>query len=185
MERKLLLTFIVLFIAFQGLIAQNRYITKKGHVKFFSSALIEDITANNHQVLSIIDIENNEVAVDIPIKSFDFRKKLMQEHFNENYMESEKFPKATFKGSFNGTDDLSNKVDGTYNVNAKGELTIHGVTKQIEVPVNITIKGQKLTAELIFDIAVKEYDVKIPKLMFNKIAEVIEVTGKFEFSPYN
>jgi polyisoprenoid-binding protein YceI len=165
--------------------AQERFLTRTGYVKFFSSALIEDITANNNEVLSIIDIKKNEVAVDIPIKSFVFRKKLMQEHFNENYMESEQFPKATFKGTFDRVNDLSNRIEGTYSVNAKGELTIHGVTKSIEVPVEITVGKNGLSANLIFDIAVKEYDVKIPKLMFKKIAEVVEVTGKFEYSPYN
>jgi len=100
-------------------------------------------------------------------------------------MESEKFPKATFKGVFDQNVDLSKGTEGTYNVNARGELMIHGVTKQIAVPVEIIVEKNAISASLIFNVEVEEFGVKIPKLMFKKIAEVVEVTAAFQYKPYN
>ena len=184
MKLQALISCLVVSMSINVTCAQDLHMTKKGHVKFFSGALIEDITATNDEVLAVIDVKKNEVAVDIPIKSFVFRKKLMREHFNENYLESEKFPKATFKGNFKGNSDITNLVDGTYTVTAKGELTIHGVKKNIDTLVQIIISQQRLSASFGFDITVKEYGVKVPRLMFKKIAKVVEVTANFDFEPY-
>ena len=93
---KLALT-IVLLLSAVALQAQDRYLTRTGHIKFFSKAPLEDIEANNNKVLSIVDLSKGEVAVDLLIKAFEFEKKLMQEHFNENYLESDKYPKSTFR----------------------------------------------------------------------------------------
>lgn len=182
---KHLFTYILLIASVISLGAQDRYLTRTGHVKFFSDELIEDITANNNEVMSTIDIKKNEVEVDIPIKAFVFRKNLMQKHFNENYLETERFPRATFKGTFDEVTDLSNRIDGTYGVNAIGELTIHGVTKSIAVPVQIIVGKKMLSANFVFNIEVADFDIKSPKFMFKKIAETMEVTGKFEYKCSN
>lgn len=164
--------------------AQDRHLTRSGTVKFFSSAPMEDIEAVTNKALSIIDIKKSEVAVDILMKSFSFDKKLMQEHFNENYMESDKFPKASFKGAYVADSNITNLVDGTYEVTAKGEMSIHGVKKQVETPVKLTIKGGKISANFVFKVNVDAYGIKIPKVVVKNIAEEVEVTCAFEYEPY-
>ena len=183
MKLKLLFTLTTLMM---GLLvqAQDKYLTRAGSVKFFSSAPMEDIEAHTNKALSIIDVKKNEVAVEMLIKTFEFEKKLMQEHFNENYMESDKYPKATFRGTFNGNDNLTKMADGTYEVTAKGELTIHGKKKQIETPVKLKVSDGKLSADFVFMANVKEFGIKIPKVVVKNIAEEVEVTASFQYEPY-
>lgn len=182
---KFLLTVFAFMLTLMGAQAQDRHLTRSGSVKFFSSAPMEDIEAVTNKALSIIDIKKSTVAVDILMKSFSFDKKLMQEHFNENYMESDKFPKGSFKGAYVADSNISNLVDGTYEVLAKGELSIHGVKKQIETPVTLNIKGRKISANFVFKVNVAEFDIKIPKVVVKNIAEEVEVTCAFEYEPYN
>ncbi len=184
MKFNTILTIILLAACTSLSMAQDRYLTRSGSVKFFSTAPLEDIEAHTNKALSIIDIKKGEVAVDILIKSFEFEKKLMQEHFNENYMESDKYSKATFKGNYGSNENIANMVDGTYDVVAKGDLTIHGVKKAIETPVTITVSGGKLSANMVFMANVKEFGIKIPKVVVRNIAEEVEVTASFEYEPY-
>jgi polyisoprenoid-binding protein YceI len=109
----------------------------------------------------------------VPVKSFKFEKQLMQEHFNESYMESDKFPKAEFKGKMNAT-DLSK--DGTYKTVVNGKLTIHGVTKDVQIPGTIIVKGAELTLNAKFNVATADYNIQIPSVAKGKIANQIEVT---------
>lgn len=180
---KLALT-IVLLLSAVALQAQDRYLTRTGHIKFFSKAPLEDIEANNNKVLSIVDLSKGEVAVDLLIKAFEFEKKLMQEHFNENYLESDKYPKSTFKGTFSVPEGLKSMTDGVYELDVKGQLNIHGVTKDIETKSSLTVKGGKLSGELKFFVAVKDYKIKIPNVVVKNIAEQVEVTANFEYEPY-
>lgn len=148
-----------------------------GYVKFFSSALIEDITAENRQASAYFNPETGEAVFLIPITGFVFEKSLMQEHFNENYLESDKFPEAHFKGKISGYSPGQSESAAV----AEGEMTIHGVTKKISVPGKILRSGSTLRMEAVFDVALVDYDIEIPKLMFQKIAEKVAVTTHFEF----
>jgi hypothetical protein len=152
-----------------------------GYVRFFSDALIEDITAENKQARAIFDLGSGEAVFLIPITGFEFRKSLMKEHFNENYMESKKYPEADFKGKIIGFDPASNNSKAT----AEGSMTIHGVTKQVKIPGLITTKGETLILEAVFPVILNDYQVEIPKLMFQNIAEEVEVTVRFEFKKTN
>lgn len=174
------------FLIFSGFAAkaQDRFLTRTGHIRFYSEAPMENIEANNHKVLSIVDLSKGQVAVDLLIKAFEFEKKLMQEHFNENYMESEKFPKSTFKGTFDVPDALKAMTDGTYELDVKGDLTIHGVTKPIETKSTLILKGGKLSGALLFNVNVKEFDIKIPNVVVKNIAETVEVTANFDYEVY-
>ena len=174
------------FLIFSGLSAeaQDRFLTRTGHIRFYSEAPMENIEANNNKVLSIVDLSKGQVAVDLLIKAFDFEKKLMQEHFNENYMESEKYPKSTFKGTFSVPDGLKARTDGSYELDVKGDLTIHGVTKPIETKSTLTLKGGKLSGALLFNVNVKEFDIKIPNVVVKNIAETVEVTANFDYEVY-
>jgi hypothetical protein len=164
--------------------AQDRFLTRTGHIRFYSEAPMENIEANNNKVLSIVDLSKGQVAVDLLIKAFEFEKKLMQEHFNENYLESEKFPKSTFKGTFTVPDGLKARTDGTYELDVKGDLTIHGVTKPIETKSTLTLKDGKLSGTLLFNVNVKEFEIKIPNVVVKNIAESVEVTANFDYEVY-
>ena len=163
--------------------AQTKYITQNGHINFFSSAPIEDITADNNAVGSIIDPVTGEVVFTLSKRGFEFEKKLMQRHFNENYVESDKFPKSTFKGYITDNDKVDYSKPGTFLVNVKGELAIHGVTKTIRTPGTIEVTSNGLKASSMFIVKPADFDIKIPGIMRNKIAEEIQVTVDMEYTP--
>ncbi|RNL87852.1 YceI family protein [Sinomicrobium pectinilyticum] len=178
--------FIVLlvFISCNSLLfSQEKYLTRQGEVSFYSHTPVEDIKAENKQVLSIVDLASGEVAINILMKSFLFEKALMQEHFNENYVESDKFPKATFTGKIN---NLAEVLSGDNHVaEVRGRLTIHGITKPVEIEAKANIEGDKVILKGKFMIAVADYDIKIPAIVRNNIAREVEVSFKLEHLPYN
>lgn len=155
--------------------AQTKYFTKQGKISFYSETPMEKIEAHNSRVTSVLDAESGKIEFMALIKAFEFEKALMQEHFNENYMESSKYPKASFKGTITDMKSVDLKKDGTYNVEVKGDLTIHGVTKNITEKATIKVKGGVISAETTFNVALKDYNIKIPTVVNNKIAEVIQV----------
>lgn len=160
--------------------AQERYATRTGEVTFFSETPMENIDAVNHKATSVIDLTTGQVQVSMLIKAFEFEKALMQEHFNENYMESGTFPKGEFKGKFTGFSAENAKKPGKYDVVLEGDLTMHGVTKKrtlnatIEVDANGTLK----TA---CDFVVKPADhgIKIPGGV--NVAEEIKVKARMDY----
>jgi polyisoprenoid-binding protein YceI len=163
-----------LMIGVQSLFAQ-KYISKDGHVWFNASTPLENIEAHNRQSASILDAATGELVFNILIKSFEFKVTLMQEHFNENYMESGKFPKATFKGKITNLSAINFVKNGSYNAEITGDLTIHGVTKPINTKGLIVIKDGAITATSKFIIEPKNFDIVIPKLVEGKIAKQIDV----------
>ncbi|SRR6056297_1596937 len=178
--RKILFTILFTAAVTSGM-AQSKYITKSGHINFFSQAPIEDITADHYSVGSIIDTETGELVFTLMMTGFEFEKKLMQQHFNENYVESDKFPKSTFKGLITNNEKVDYSKPGQYSVNVKGDLTIHGVTKTIQTPGTIEVTQDGLNAHSEFIVKPADYDIKIPGIMRNKIAEEIEVTVKMDY----
>jgi polyisoprenoid-binding protein YceI len=154
----------------------QRYMTRTGKVTFFSSTSVENIEAVNNEMACAIDGSSGDIAFQVPIKSFKFEKALMQEHFNENYMESDKYPKAEFKGKIANLSGVNFNKDGQYNVTAAGKMTIHGVTRDVSIPGTITVKGGNITATSRFNIRPADYGIKIPGVVANKIASDIEVT---------
>jgi polyisoprenoid-binding protein YceI len=119
-----------------------------------------------------------DIVFSIPIKEFEFDKALMKEHFNEKYLESEKFPKATFSGKVTG---FLKDSRGEQAAMAKGKMTIHGVSREIEVPGVITMEGGQLTVRAVFKIKLADYEVKIPQLLWKNIAEEVEVKIDFVY----
>ena len=167
-----------------SLSAQSKYITRNGKASFFSKAPVENIESTNQQVLSILDASKGEIAVSMLMKAFKFEKALMEEHFNENYVESSKYPKASFKGTIQNLSAIDFSKDGTYPTTVKGKMTIHGQTKDVTSKGNITIKNNKVSADATFNLNVKEYNIKIPKLLTENIAEVVEVKVQLKYEPY-
>ena len=160
--------------------AQKKYTAEKTSIEFFSHAPMEDIKADNTKSSAIFNADNGDIAFSVPMKEFKFKKSLMQQHFNEKYVESEKYPKSTFQGKIVG---YKADATGVQQVKAQGKLTIHGVTKDIDEPGTIETQGNKLLMKSKFKVKVADYDITIPSLVFQNIAEEVEVTIDFTFKP--
>ncbi|MBC7913937.1 MAG: YceI family protein [Pyrinomonadaceae bacterium] len=171
-NNRLLFLFAICLCLNTATIAQN-LVSKNAKVRFFSSTPIEDIKAVSEKGVVVIIPKTGEIAFQVAIATFDFDKGLMEEHFNENYMESPKFPFARFNGKISPFPDLTK--DGEYTVTATGNLLIHGVLKQRTIPGKITVSNGKAKLISAFDVACAEHSIKIPKLVFTKVAEVIKV----------
>ena len=174
MKNKILLIAIIAGIS-HSVMAQ-KLISKNGHINFFSHTAIEDIDADNNQAVSIFDPVSGNLQFSLLIKSFEFQKKLMQEHFNENYMESDIYPKATFNGKIEDISAVNFNTDGEYPVQVSGDMTIHGVTKKINTPGTITVKSGGVTATSKFIVLPEDYNIAIPDLVKDRIAKEIEVS---------
>ncbi len=174
--------FIIIYLwMLSGLTAQGKYLTKEGYVSFFSHAIVEDIKADNNQVLSIVDTQTGEIVVQLLMRSFMFEKALMQEHFNESYVESYKYPKATFSGIIKnivGLDDLNVETE------IVGILALHGREKEISTKVAIRKKGDLLILSGDFSVEVADFDIKIPAIVENNIAKTIKVSFDLHHKPY-
>jgi hypothetical protein len=168
--------FCFLLLGIFQLAPAQKYISKTGHIWFYSHTSMEDIEGHNHQVASILDPATGDLIFSLLQKSFEFKVKLMEEHYNENYMESDKFPKATFKGKITNLDKIDFKKDGTYTAEATGELTLHGVTKPVTNTGTIEVKNGIVTAKAKYSIVPKDYNIEIPGLVADKIAKEVEVT---------
>tara|TARA_R100000935_G_scaffold2632_4_gene7058 strand:+ start:6302 stop:6805 length:504 start_codon:yes stop_codon:yes gene_type:complete len=151
---------------------QELYQTTSAELEFYSEAPIEDIKAASNKGISVINLETGAIAFQVKINTFQFEKALMQEHFNENYMESEKFPKASFKGKMQNVDISSNREQV---IIIKGTLTLHGVTKEVEIPANFQLNNNQIKLNTTFVVACKDHNIKIPKLLWQNIAETIQV----------
>lgn len=162
--------------------AQVIYTTDSSRVSFFSATPVEDITAVNGASTSLLNLSNNDIAFRVPITGFQFEKPLMQEHFNENYLESSKYPTASFKGKLSVTLDL--KKDTVYKVTATGIMNIHGVDRPETYKGTIVCKNGMATLTCDFKVALADYKIKVPKVVFANIAEIIEVKTYFHYKPY-
>ena len=174
-----------LFLSSARLMAQNKYITRTGTVSFFSSTAAENIDATNSEAFSLVDITKGEVAFQILITGFKFKKALMEEHFNENYMESTKFPKASFQGNITDLSKLNLKSNGPFDVNIAGNLTMHGVTNKVTIPATIIIKNGKLTATSKFDVYLADYKIRVPSVVSKQVSESVAVSVNCAYDPYN
>lgn len=164
-------------VALEG--TAQKFVAEKSVITFFSDALIEDITATNTKAVSLFNKQTGEIAFSVPISQFQFEKKLMQEHFNEKYMESEKYPKAMFSGVLTNYDA---SASGVQTVKAKGKLTIHGVTREVEIDGTAEV-GDKAVLKAKFPVTLADYKVEIPQLVFQNIAETVDVSIDITYKP--
>jgi hypothetical protein len=161
----------------------QRYMDKAGHASFFSKAPLENIEAHNRQALSILDLKSGDIAVSVLMKSFQFEKALMQEHFNENYVESDKYPKASFKGKISGIEKVDLSKDAVHTLDVSGEITIHGETKPVQTKAELTVSKGALSGKSNFTLPVKDFKIEIPKIVVNNIAETVDVKVEFQYQP--
>ena len=184
MKYKIILAVAVILSGFSAS-SQKLFYTRNGHIDFFSSTPMENIKADNNKVSSVVDVTTGDLEFSALIAAFQFEKALMQDHFNENYMESEKFPKATFKGKITNLDAVKFSEDGTYTADVSGNLTLHGVTKEINTKATFIVKDGKFKGQSSFVVKPEDYNIDIPKLVREKIAKEIKVTVETNYEPLN
>jgi hypothetical protein len=177
------LSLMFLFLGLFFTVNAQKYMTKNGYIGFFSHTPAEDIKADNNQVASVIDASSGEIVFQVLIKSFHFPKTLMEEHFNENYMESDKFPKASFKGKITNLASVDFKKNGTNEVIVEGDLTIRDATKRMTAKGTIEIVTGGLNANTKFIISPEDFNIKIPSVVRENIAKAIEVTVSMKYAP--
>lgn len=173
MKKYLILLGTLFFI---NTIKADKYLTKTGKIIFVSKAPLETNIGTNNSVASLINTETGSIDFSVPIKSFVFDKQLMQEHFNENYMESGKYPTSTFKGTITNLNTISFSKDGNYPATVKGVLTIHGVTKDITNSGTIKVKGNSITIETELNVLVADYKISIPGAVADKVSKTVKIT---------
>jgi polyisoprenoid-binding protein YceI len=179
---KLKILIVTLFVTVQ-ITQGQKVLTKNGHVWFYGKTPLEEIEAHNRQVVSIIDESTGEINFMLLIKSFEFKRALMQEHFNENYIESDKYPKSTFKGKITNLDKIDFKKDGVYPAEVSGDLTLHNVTKPVTAKGTIEIKGSSVMAKAKFVTTPHDFDIAIPSVVEDKIAKEIDVNVDVTYAP--
>jgi hypothetical protein len=182
MKKLLKLTLVIAILVTTSIAKAQIFKSKKDGVKisFFSETPVENISAENTTSNALI--VKDSISFKIPNKGFIFPKPLMQEHFNENYMESEKYKYSIFRGQFNEKIDFTK--DGTYAVSATGKINIHGVEKLVTLKGTITIKGNDVMLNSSFEVKLADHNIERPKLVLQNIAEVIKVKVEAHFNPY-
>lgn len=161
---------------------EKLYKSTEGSVAFFSEAPLENIDATSKNIVSVINTSNNEIAFSVAINSFQFDNSKMRQDFNENFMESSRYADATYKGKIN--EKINWEEDGTYKVTSKGVLTIHGVAKQRTDTATVKIRSGVVSLKSNFSVRVSDHEIKIPKILFQKIAEVVAVKLDVDYSEY-
>lgn len=171
---------LIICLIISSALFSQKMITRSGEIKFAASMpSFEEIAAKNNTASCLFDTATGEIAVLALAKAFRFKIPLMEEHFNENYIESDQFPKATFKG--NVANFVASKVTATKSTyDVEGDLTLHGVTKKVKSKMSFVQSGEKLIANCTFKIKTADYDIKIPSVVKSKIAETVEIDLKFD-----
>jgi hypothetical protein len=180
MKRLFLLVF---FLNIVIALNAQKYMTKNGFIGFYSHTPMEDIKADNNQVVGALDISTGEMVFQALIKSFHFDRALMEEHFNENYMESDKFPKSVFKGKITNLASVDFSKNGTYEVTVEGDLTIHDVTNKISTKGTVEVVSGGINANSKFKIVPEDYKIIIPGVVRDKFDKTMEVTVTMKYAP--
>lgn len=163
---------------------QTPYFTRQAYISFFSEAPLEDIEAHNKKVSSFVNFDTGEMVFSVPMRAFEFRKSLMQTHFNESFVESDKYPRSTFKGTVADIKSVNIRQDGLYRVKVSGQLTIHGVTQPITADGTFEVKGSKVIGQSSFTVTPEQFDIKIPLLVREHVAKIILIKVIASYEPY-
>ena len=158
------------------------YKSNTGNISFFSHTAVEDIEAKNHKVKTAFDASSGKIQFSALIKDFEFEKALMQEHFNENYMESTKFPKSTFSGTIDKVSGIDLEKNGTYTSPVSGKLTIKDVTKTVSTTGTFVVKDGVINAKASFNINPEDYNISIPKMVSEKISRDLKISVDVDYS---
>ena len=172
-------------MAFKSENKGDKYITKNGKVSFLSHTQLEDIKGDNNKVSSVLDSKSGALIIEVLIRSFAFKKALLEEHFNENYMESTTYPKSKFVGKIDDLKAINFAKDGTYKSTVSGKLTIKDKTNDVKTSGTFTVKDGKLNGQAIFKIKLADYNVHIKAVVKDKISEEIEISVDLDYSQMN
>ena len=175
-------TALLLFVSISTASAQELWLTRTGFVSFYSHTKVEDIKAENMQVSSVLNMETGALKFVAQMRSFEFMNRTMQEHFNDNYVESEKYPKAEFTGEVLDIESLDFSTKKEHEVTVKGTMIIHGITQAVVVKGTLRKNDDAVVAEAKFPITLADYGIDITAAS-NKIAEEVEVTCSFNYKP--
>ena len=168
----------IAFLIIAGLLLtagfSQKFYTKTGKISFYSRASIENIEAHNRSATCVLDTKTGDIQFAVQVKGFEFIKALMQEHFNEDYLESDKYPKAEFKGQILNNSEINYIQDGVYSAKVRGKLTVHGETRDVETTGKLNLKGGKILTEAEFKLLLPDYKIKNDKL--NNISNSIKIS---------
>jgi len=172
---------LLLMLTFIASSAQDRLLTRNGSISFYSRTSLEDIEANTQTAVSVLDKKTGQLEFSVLIKSFTFEKALMQEHFNENYLESDQFPKSIFRGRIEDVSKVSFDKNGRYAVSVTGELTIHGQSQTVTTPAIITVLDGVASANAEFNIVLADYKITIPSLVQDKVSKTVRIAVNLKY----
>lgn len=181
--RKTIFSLTIAVFAFTSVSAQKHF-TRSANISFFSDTPVEKIEAINHQATSVVDLEKSEMVFSVLMKSFEFEKALMQEHFNEKYVESGKYPKAQFKGSFSSENPIDLSKDGEFKVRVTGTMNMHGVDKEVTTTGVFIVKDGVLKGKSEFNLKLADYKIAVPGVVKEQIAEEVKITVDATYEPY-
>lgn len=174
------LVLLILFLA--SSVAAQVSMSRNGTISFFSDAPLEKIEAHNRQVISKLNIEEGTLDFAVLIKAFQFEKALMQSQFNNDYLESNRYPKANFQGQIQNLSQINLNQDGTYPVTVTGIFFLHGVSKRITEKGSITVVNGKVTRiGSKFNVNLQDYHIKIPVILKEKISQIIQIEVDVNF----
>lgn len=180
------LSWLLIVLMFTGTTAaQDKYFTKTGKASFdaTSQGSPEKVEATHKSVLCVLDTKTGNLQFSVTMKGFEFERALMQEHFNENYIESDQFPKSEFKGVISNNSSVNYATNGEYTVSVKGKLSIHGVTKDIETNGTLVVKNGKVSASSVFTVLLSDYKISIPGLVADKVSKTAKVVVNCVLDP--
>ncbi|MER3498981.1 MAG: YceI family protein [Chitinophagaceae bacterium] len=182
--KKLSLFALLLTVVMLTTTAQDKYFTKTGKIFFkCTKSPLENIEATNKSATCVVDTKTGAMQFAVMMKGFEFERALMQEHFNENYVESHKYPKADFKGQIVNNDAIDYTKDGSYTAKVKGKLQIHGETRDVETTGTIIVKGGKVAANAAFIIQLSDFNISIPSVVADKISNTVNITVDVSLEP--
>jgi hypothetical protein len=181
--KKITLLVAVLFILLSNLVNAQTYKTRDAQIFFNPNKdqSHKDYAAQSKEGTAVLKVETNDVALLVPMKTFHFNNALLEEHFNENYLHTDKFPNATFKGKLSGFSKDQLAKDGVYNISSEGQVTLHGVTKDFKAPVKLEVKGKTATFTCSFKIKAEEYKIDIPGIVKPKLSEYTPIDAIIKF----
>lgn len=185
MKQKILALLPVLVLVLKHSDAQDKFFTKTGKIYFNCTkpASPEKIEGVNKSITCVLDSKTGNIQFAVLMKGFEFERALMQEHFNENYAETDKFPKSEFKGQIVNNSEINYTKDGSYKAKVKGTLTIHGETKNVETTGSILIKDKKPEINASFEVLLSDYKISIPSLVNDKISNTVKITLEEKLDP--
>lgn len=183
MKQKMIFCLLVVALAATTGTAQDKFFTKTGKVYFNCTGGVEKIEGTNKSTTCVLDSKTGQMQFAVLLKGFEFEKALMMEHFNENYVESDKYPKATFSGQIANNNEINYAKDGAYPAKVKGKLSIHGETRDVDATGKIMVKGGKVTATSDFVVLLADYKISIPSLVKDKISNDVKISVDLLLDP--